>query len=321
MRKLASVQVIRKLSPIVNADRIELATVQGFHVVVKKGDFRAGDKCLYIETDSIVPDTPQFEFLGSHRHIKLQKIRGVVSQGLALPYTGNEEVGTDLTQAIGIQKYERPNNFPAGTRGEFPGFVPRTDEVRIQNIPEVVKKWNGKVFIVTEKLDGTSVTAYMGKDGLHVCSRKRDLERDSVYWAAIEDTPIPAVLEEFPSLVFQGELCGTKIQGNPLELLGRQLYVFDIYDRKRGEYLRPDSVLHFCSDYHIKTVPYLPYVLLPNNVDEIVALADGASALNRRRRREGIVLRPADNIEMPDFPGNRLSFKVISQEYTLKGAR
>ncbi|WP_337564108.1 hypothetical protein [Megasphaera sp.] len=64
MRKLASIQKIISLTPIPNADRIELARVLGWKCVVKKGEFKVGDKCVYIEIDSIPPsDNPVFDFL------------------------------------------------------------------------------------------------------------------------------------------------------------------------------------------------------------------------------------------------------------------
>ena len=132
MRRLASVQVIRTLTPIENADRIELATIEGFQCVVPKGR-HVGDKVIYIETDSICPKNDTFAFLKGKSHIKLQKIRGVYSQGIALEYHGDAPVGTDMTEVLGIKKYEPPQQ-PEDTIGDFPAFIPKTDEVHAQNI-------------------------------------------------------------------------------------------------------------------------------------------------------------------------------------------
>lgn len=52
MRNLVSVQEIKALSPIDGADRIEVATILGWKLVVKKGEFKVGDKCAYFEVDS-----------------------------------------------------------------------------------------------------------------------------------------------------------------------------------------------------------------------------------------------------------------------------
>ena len=53
-RKLASVQEITKVRPIEGKDRIVLATVLGWHVIVQKSDFNAGTKCVYVEIDSVI---------------------------------------------------------------------------------------------------------------------------------------------------------------------------------------------------------------------------------------------------------------------------
>jgi RNA ligase (TIGR02306 family) len=60
---LATVQEVTEIQPIVGADQIEVASVLGWKCVVKKGDFKVGDKGIYICIDTIVPEVPQFEFL------------------------------------------------------------------------------------------------------------------------------------------------------------------------------------------------------------------------------------------------------------------
>ena len=55
MRKLARVEEITNIQPIENADAIELASVKGWNVVIKKGEFKKGDKCVYFEIDSFLP--------------------------------------------------------------------------------------------------------------------------------------------------------------------------------------------------------------------------------------------------------------------------
>lgn len=61
-RQLATIQRIAALTPIEGADKIEVASVLGWKVVVKKGDFKVGDLCVFAEIDSILPDTnPHFD--------------------------------------------------------------------------------------------------------------------------------------------------------------------------------------------------------------------------------------------------------------------
>lgn len=125
MRKLASVQVIQDLTPIPNADRIETAHVLGWEAVVKKGEYKAGDKCVYIEIDSLLPeDNPAFDFLkdskGKIERIRTKKLRGQISQGLVMPMSilpEDHEVGDDVTKLLKIKKWE-PDlwNRPADKR-------------------------------------------------------------------------------------------------------------------------------------------------------------------------------------------------------------
>ena len=115
-RKLASIQKIMKLEPIPNADNIEKATVLGWECVVKKGEFKEGDLCVYIEVDSIVPERPEFEFLRDRKfRVRTIKLRKQVSQGLAMPLSVMEikdkkhksiHEGLDVTEHLEIRKYD-----------------------------------------------------------------------------------------------------------------------------------------------------------------------------------------------------------------------
>ena len=205
MRKLASIQKIISLTPIPNADRIELARVLGWKCVVKKGEFKVGDKCVYIEIDSIPPsDNPVFDFLkhsnGKMDRVKTIKLRGQISQGLALPvnlFKGLEkyDVGDDVTKVLGITKWEpdERNKVSLGqsplymrrfhnrrlkwlynkpwckmfdkwlyvkSRAKFPSFLNKTDETRVQVLGDMLEKYKGTECYVTEKIDGQSITIW-----------------------------------------------------------------------------------------------------------------------------------------------------------------
>lgn len=205
MRKLASIQKIVSLTPIPNADRIELAQVLGWKCVVKKGEFKVGDKCVYIEIDSIPPsDNPVFDFLkksnGKMERIKTRKMRGQISQGLAMPVTmfpvlGKCRIGDDVTKKLGVTKwepdernkvnleqsplytkrfrnrhlkwlYDKPwcdwfgNWLYVKTRAKFPSFLNKTDETRVQVLGDMLEKYKGTKCYVTEKIDGQSITIW-----------------------------------------------------------------------------------------------------------------------------------------------------------------
>src|SRR5579863_8664556 len=115
-RKLASIQRVLDVQPILNADAIEVLTILGWKVVANKGEHKVGDLVVYCEVDSILPEKPEFEFLRkNHFRIKTIKLRGQVSQGIVfplsiLPIANNEIVawyeGLDVTERLGITKYE-----------------------------------------------------------------------------------------------------------------------------------------------------------------------------------------------------------------------
>ncbi len=84
MRKLASVRAIAGIEPIEDADSIELVRIDGWQCVAKKGEFKLGDLCIYFEIDSILPKASWSAFLGDRLRIKTRKMRGALSQGLAL---------------------------------------------------------------------------------------------------------------------------------------------------------------------------------------------------------------------------------------------
>ena len=100
-RKLACVKRIDDLLPIEGADKIEVAVVGGWKVVVKKGDFKKGELAIYLEIDSWVPtevapflvkagNKPK-EYNGvKGEHLRTVKLKKQISQGLLLPTTTPE---------------------------------------------------------------------------------------------------------------------------------------------------------------------------------------------------------------------------------------
>ncbi len=144
-RKLASIQEVRELNPIEGADKIERVSINSWNVVSEKGNFNVGDKCVYFEIDSFLPINDTFEFLRKSSYKKLAddtegfrlrtiKLRGQVSQGLALPlhifesYNLPLEVGTDVSELLGVIKYDPPlpAELAGKAKGNFPSFIPNS---------------------------------------------------------------------------------------------------------------------------------------------------------------------------------------------------
>jgi len=106
-RVLAHIEIIKDLQPIENSDNLLKATVLGWEVVVnKKEGFKIGDKVIYIEVDSVMPEKPEYEFLRERKfRIRTIKLRGQVSQGMILPCNQELQIGKDMTSFLGITKY------------------------------------------------------------------------------------------------------------------------------------------------------------------------------------------------------------------------
>jgi hypothetical protein len=201
-RKLAHIEKIEWIREIPGADKICTYGILGWEVVDQKGKYNVGDKVVYCEIDSVLPDKPEYEFLRDRKfRIRTIKLKGQVSQGLVLPiypvlvgksFPGEPrfEIGTDVTENLGITKYLTPSEREEIKKVEvnqnkltkfmkryswyrrlfltrkqkegFPYWVSKTDEERIQNIPHVLEQFKDKEVYVTEKIDYQSVT-FTGK--------------------------------------------------------------------------------------------------------------------------------------------------------------
>lgn len=191
MRQLASIKRVGDIFPIEGRDRIVLAMIDGWSVIVKKDEFQTGDLCVYCEIDSVFPEREEFEFLRSKNfRIKTMKMAGVVSQGICFPLSilpdGKYELGQDVTDILGVTQYEptmdkepelknaKKPKYPKWlmrqkwfrnlvkrrsggkeSRG-FPSFIQKTDQTRLQNMPFILKTKDP--FVATEKVDGQSGT-------------------------------------------------------------------------------------------------------------------------------------------------------------------
>lgn len=340
-RKLASIRQIDEINPIPGADNIDCATIGGWFSVVKKGQFNVGDIIVYFEVDSWIPTglapflsngSVEKEFNGIQgNRLKTKKLRGVISQGLilSLEQTGLDPetvtLDEDVTERLNVQLYERPVNINlAGlARGNFPAFIPKTDQERVQNISRNLEKYkeNGLTFEVTEKLDGTSCTIFRNSNlesPNGVCSRNINLKdtESSVYWNIARKYGIHTILEENGfNLAIQGEIVGHGIQGNQYGFDCHNFFVFDIYDIDNKEYFSPAERQAFCEQFGLPHVPIIDknVELKSLTIQDILTLANGTSALNNSIR-EGEVYKSNQR----DAFRNIASFKAISNDWLLK---
>lgn len=336
-RALASIQVIESITPIPEADAIETARVLGWDVVVRKDlGYKPGDVVVFYEIDSVLPDNPVYEEMLRGKpwspraaRLKTVRFRGQLSQGylrhaadvLDTNHLGATSIGTDVTELLGVTKYEPPlPTDAAAIAGHWLVGVPKTDEQRCQSNPGLVQALQGAPYVITVKLDGMSGTfGYDDEGQFWACSRNFRLRPgNNPHTKVAERFQLSRILQRWtdgefdPRYVIQGEVCGPGIQGNRLKLDEPSLFVFDIFDKETNEYLPWLKVRDFCVANLIPMVPVLEVGShFHYTIADLLALADGHYPSGERR--EGIVIRGSADTSL-----QRRSFKCISNKFLLQ---
>ena len=405
-RELCYVVKIDNILPIEGADKVEQAVVGGWHIMVKKGQFKIGDYAIYFEIDSKVPQREPFMFLANkHFKVKTQKyFKGtVISQGLLMSFDDFKDdfggaplwlattigiinnkklVGRDpledpifLTKELGvtyaveednkrksnITKYDKMYqrhlklfkkhkilrkifSYTWGKKILFiflgkkrdtrnwPAWVVKTDEERVQNMPFLFPGDPDEKWIVTEKIDGTSTTFTMKGKGrkkeYYVCSRNVNFDKPekmdncyyntNVYLEMAEKYSIENILSDILQknsnldfVTIQGETYGEGVQKRNYGLNNHQFMAFNLiygYKDRTTKRFNPIEMTTILKEYNLPCVPILETITLPKTMDEMIAYADGVSQIDGQLR-EGVVLRTLDGVE---------SFKSVSNDFLIK---
>lgn len=165
------------IKPHPNADRLELAQVYGFEVVVQKDKYKAGDGIVYVPIDSILPLELERQLFPPDSKIKLNRsrvrqirIRKIVSQGMIIDpddlkykfHHGFDEslLEVNVAECLGIIKYEPPTPGPSrtapGPRNK-PKENPRLHCYNgVQNLKWSPTYFDGVDVIIQEKLHGSN---------------------------------------------------------------------------------------------------------------------------------------------------------------------
>lgn len=216
-RKLAHIEQIISIEPIPGADLIEKVTVLGWSCVAQKSNnFKEGDLVVYIETDSILPEIPKFEFLRDRKfRVRIIKLKGQISMGLVLPLTDipsnvpvkSWKCGDDVTELLGITKYLSPSE--------------RTEIEQLENSIKLEKS-KLKKFLMRYSFFRRLFLSKKGKSGFPYWCHKTDEER-------IQN--IPHVLEQFKDkevyvtekIDYQSGTWTGKMVSNTTPLIGKLL--------------------------------------------------------------------------------------------------
>ena len=333
--KLASIEIINEIIPIEGADRIELCKVNGWKSVCKRSEFNVGDRVIFIPIDTVLqPDLWNSYLHDKSDHtkpirVKTVKLRGAVSSGLLFPLSilpdtlRESEVGTDVSSVLNVSKFIKP--IPASlqgvAKGDFPShLVSKTDEDNLLSNPLVLDELKTcDTIVVTSKNDGTSLTVIKDNEGkFYVCSRNLELLKgDNIYWKMAEKYDLENLMDN--GMIFQSEICGPSVQGNPLQLEEAELFVFNIKDLNDDTYLTYDDMYLTLEDTDLNVVKEVKRFSL----DEIAELT--LDTLQELANQQKYIDQPAEGIVIRGYNKNKtvyskllnkmLSVKVINQNY------
>ena len=338
-RKMATIRRIAEIKAIPEADLICAYRVDGWWVVDTVGKYMVDDLVVYAEPDSWIPhELAPFLSKGKepreYNGVKGEKLRTIrlkkqLSQGLLLPVSIRGQFfeaktvvlseGADVTEELHIQKYEAPipANMAGVIKGNFPSRIPKTDQERIQNLPKEFEFWKEQKFTwsVSEKCEGSSLTAYLIEGEFGVCSRNLDLKEDennTMWKTALRYDLKNKLLALNRNLAIQSEILGPGIQGNIYQLKDHMLAVFDVFDIDAQEYLYPTDKKLLIEQLGLTSVPvlYSAYDLFDKTMCDLLLFTEGKSVMGATGcEREGLVF---------DCNECHVSFKVVSNRYLLK---
>lgn len=330
MPNLAYVGKILNLNPIPEADRLMQATVScknggTWKGVVGKDTFLEGELCLVFLQDALLPPKPEYAFMEKYNYrVKMQRLRGCPSEVLIVPVPkeiSNPTEGDNVTDILGVTKYEKPSKFlqSADILGEFPSFIPITDEPNFQRSKHLTDALFGLKYYSSIKYDGSSGTIYLKEDGhFGVCSRNKEYKfnKDLVLWKLVEKYDLDKKLPK--NIAIQFEMLGPKIQKNVLNLKDYDLRVFNVYSIKHYEYIDIVDALDFCKGLGLPFVEIVKYdeIFGITNPDDLRTMAQQVYP-ETGNPVEGIVIRPMleRRVTSGQSVGERLSFKVLNLDY------
>jgi RNA ligase (TIGR02306 family) len=328
------------LSPHENADSLSIAQVGGWTCVVKTEDFINETLGVYLPLDSIADENhPLLFFLGGKR-VKTVKLRGVISQGLLLPFSkvieymkttlGMSEasiekvsiLGKDFVGILRVRRWEDSTKLSLGGDAETPNplFNKYTDIENIKNFTNVIVK--GEHINLQEKLHGSSSRFSLINNELMIGSRNIQLkieaekEPNSIWHYVYRSNNLKDKLELLAKITgsshvgIYGEIVGKGIQDLHYNHNTPYLYVYDIV--VDGNYVSPDLCEHYCKEL---SLTHIPILFKGQYTENLLQLRLGKSTL-ADHVREGIIIKPM--IPRTDPALGRVVLKVISEDYLMR---
>lgn len=360
-----TVRSIDRIDVHPNADALEFAVFGGYRAIVQKNKYQAGDLVAYIPEASLLPDS-LVEEMGlagklsgkDKNRVKAIRLRGELSQGLVYPAREGWMLGQDVTEELGITKWEP--EIPVALRGQVfnagSSLTIKYDIENLKNFPDVFSDGDDVVF--TEKLHGTwcqimlapismvpesgyDPDFYSGEHGTMLVVSSKGQASKGLALKINEDNKDNLYVKTALSL----DLCNkhflnisSKMNFEPVTLIGEifgqgvqdlhygnqvpQFRVFDVFvgTSNNGYFLNDRQLDEFFSKIDIPRVPVL--YRGPFSQEKVQEFTDGKDTLSGTHVREGIVIRStleSSDTRIPACHG-RLQLKSVSGDYlTRKG--
>ena len=339
-RKLASVQEISEINPHPKAEKFEIAKVLGWQVIVPKGQYKKGDKIVYFEIDSLLPDCEWSQPMKKKQFkVATSKVKGQISQGEIFPITIMKKddnfdaevykLGQDLTDVLGIDKYEKDADLkvaiPSITNGDkkFPdSSIERTDEPRIQSNQQYIEMFKGKPYYMTLKYDGVSGTYLIIDDEFYICSRNVRLpfQKDNAYSKVVTKYGLyEKLLKTGKRYAIQGEVYGHGIIKNFLGVKEVCFAVFTMKDLVENRYLDMQELIDKCKELDLPMVKILEIGDSFNYTEEQLKEMAKGNYEGTENPREGIVFRLQKDWFVDE--DHRYSFKYVNDDFLLVNAQ
>lgn len=324
MSSTFSCPVVRvNLSRHHNADSLSLVKIGGYQCVVKTEEWRDGQLAVYVPPDSVVPDRPEWEFLGGKRRITARRFRQEWSHGLLTAAPPGLSEGDDAAPVLGISAYESPaerrqglsardrralplwrrlllgwREFRGRPRGQFPYY----DLENIRKYPDLIGK--DEPCYVVEKIHGAnacyvavipwwlphpqSILGRVVKPIPKIFIRSRTQWKkpgDGSWWArALENTP---TLEKFilnnPGMAVYGEVYGRGVQSLEYGATSPQFVAFDLWDLHKREWLSIDAARSLLNIWSVPLAPCLG-IVRGASIPALEEMAEFPSALAEKNK-------------------------------------
>lgn len=318
-----------------NADALEITNIEGYPVIMKMGDFVAGDTAIYVPLDSMVPvENPLFSFLKKkedqeYHRIKAVRLRGIFSVGLLVKNIGNWPIGYEAREVLGIKKYVPLENLTNGKNEPDIGLIPFYDLEGLRKYHNYIPI--GTEVVVTEKIHGTNAGFVFSSnhDRLFVKSHtcyKAEVGNDT-WWRIAKRYKFKELLYNFQDLILYGEIYGNiqKHFDYGIDSGGFELRLFDILNLTNMKYLDYDVFTNKVNDMNLwyknnglnitlKNVPLLWSGKYEGLTEELKSMAEGNSTLSKHIK-EGFVLSTKE--EIYDLYIGRLKLKYPGEGYLL----